>query len=188
MPRRTVQFCPGECYHLYNRGNNRERIFFAGENYAFFLRQWRKYVSPACDVVAYCLMPTHYHVLVLLKHEGLSHCMQLLSISYTKAINTRNRRVGVVFQGAFQAKHIDRNDHLVHLSRYIHLNPVLAGLVKEAEGWEFSSYREYVGLRAGTLTVPDIVLSQFASPGAYRAFVAAYSPEERKVVDELVFD
>jgi putative transposase len=188
MPRRAVQFCPGEYYHLYNRGNNRECVFFARENYLFFLRQWREYVSRVSDVVAYCLMPTHYHVLIQLKDKDLSHCLQLLAISYTKAINKSCQRVGVVFQGAFKARHIDRNEYLVHLSRYIHLNPVLAGLVKQVEDWEFSSYREYVSLRAGSLPVPGIVLLQFASPDAYRAFVAAHRPEERKVVEEFAFD
>ncbi len=188
MPRRAVQFCQGEYYHLYNRGNNRERIFFAPENYVFFLRQWRRYLSATCDVVAYCLMPTHYHILVHLKDEDLSHCMQLFAISYTKSVNKSYQRVGVVFQGAFQAKHIERNEYLVHLSRYLHLNPVLAGVVKQAEEWKFSSYREYVGLRAGSLPVPDVVLSQFASRDAYRAFVVSYSPEESKVAEEFGFD
>jgi len=95
----------------------------------------RKYLVPILDVVAYCLMPTHYHLLVLLKEAELSHRMQLFSISYTKAMNARYDRVGALFQGAFQAKHVNRNDYLVHLSRYIHLNPVLAGLVERPEDW-----------------------------------------------------
>jgi putative transposase len=188
MPRRAIEFCAGEYYHLYSRGNNRERILYTRENYLFFLRQWRKYLLPMVDVVAYCLMPTHFHMLVLLKEAGLSHGMQPFSISYTKAINKRYDRVGALFQGAFQAKHVNRNEYLLHLSRYLHLNPVLSGLVKGAEEWEFSSYREYVGLRDGTLPVPDIVLSQFDSPDAYRAFVESYVSEDREAIAELLFD
>ena len=120
-------------------------------------------------------MPMHYHMLVLLKEDGLSRRMQLFSISYTKAINKRYDRVGALFQEAFQAKHVDRNEYLVHLSRYIHLNPVLADLVRQAEEWEFSSYREYLELRLGTLPSPGIVLSQFPSPNAYREFVESYA-------------
>src|SRR3990172_39494 len=128
MPQRNIELRSGEYYHLYNRGNNRGRIFYERENYLFFLRQMRSYVLPIVDVLAYCLMPTHYHLLVLLKENNLSHRMQLLSISYTKAINKRYDRVGALFQGAFQAKHVDKNNYLLHLSRYIHLNPVMPGL------------------------------------------------------------
>ncbi len=188
MPRRQVELCEGEYYHLYNRGNNRGRVFYDRETYLFFLRQWRKYLLPVVDVVAYCLMPTHYHMLVLLKAPDLSHAVQLSSISYSKAINSQYDRVGALFQEAFRAKHIDRNEYLLHLSRYIHLNPLLAGSAKNAEEWEFSSYREYLGLRAGTLPVPGIVLSQFASAEAYRAFVESYVPQQDEPIAHLLFD
>ena len=188
MPQRSIELCADEYYHLYNRGNNRERTFYERENYGFFLRRLRKYIVPILDVVAYCLMPTHYHLLVLLKEADLSHRMQLFSISYTKAMNKRYDRVGALFQGAFQAKHVDENNYLVHLSRTIHLNPVMAGLVERPEDWEFSSYREYIGLRAGTLPKPEIVLSQFPSPEAYREFVESYTPREREIIADLLFD
>ena len=188
MPRRDVDLCAGEYYHLFNQGHNRGRIFLERRNYGFFLRRMRTYLVPILDVVAYCLMPTHYHLLVLLKEAELSHRMQLFSISYTKAMNARYDRVGALFQGLFRAKHVDRNDYLVHLSRYIHLNPVLAGLVERPEDWEFSSYREYIGMRDGTLPAPEVVLSQFPSPEAYREFVESYVPEEREVVADLLFD
>jgi putative transposase len=188
MPRRAVPFCAGEHYHLYNRGNNRGAIFFERENYLFFLRQVRTYLLPGLDVVAYCLMPTHYHLLVELKDDDLSHRMQLFAISYTKAINQRHGRVGSLFQGAFQAKLVDGDDYLVHLSRYLHLNPVLAGLCGVPEGWAFSSYQDYIGLRQGTLPVPDLVLAQFPSREAYRAFVEAYAPGDREKIADLLFE
>jgi hypothetical protein len=103
-------------------------------------------------------------------------------------MNKRFDRVGSLFQGAFQAKHVGENEYLVHLSRYIHLNPVMAGLVKRAEDWEFSSYREYIGLREGTLPKPEIVLSQFPSRQAYREFVESFVPSERGVIADLLFD
>ena len=188
MPRRHIKFRKDEYYHLYNRGHNRQRIFFERENYSFFLHRLRKYLLPILDVVAYCLMPTHYHLLVLLKQADLSHQMQLFSISYTKAMNKRYERVGALFQGAFQAKYVGENDYLVHLSRYLHLNPVTTGLVEHPREWEFSSYREYVGLRNGTLPQTEIVLSQFPSIEAYGEFVESYAPQERQRIVDLLFD
>jgi REP element-mobilizing transposase RayT len=192
MPRRDLELCPGEYYHLYNRGNNRNRIFYQCANYVFFLRRLREYLVPVVDVVAFCLMPTHYHLLVQVKMSGasedVSKAMMRFSVSYTKAMNRRYDRVGSLFQGAFQTKHVGRNDYLVHLSRYISLNPLMAGMVERPEDWEFSSYREYIGLRNGTLPKPGVVLSQFPTRKAYQEFVEAYVPAEREIIARLLFD
>ena len=198
MPRREIPLCASEYYHLYNRGNNRERIFYERENYGFFIQRLRKHLVPVLDFVAYVLMPTHYHLLVQVRQTSqtsevsktseVSSGMMRFSVSYTKAMNKRYDRVGSLFQGAFQAKHVDGNEYLVHLSRYIHLNPVMASLVERAEDWKFSSYCEYVGLRDGTLPKPEIVLSQFPSLGAYRGFVEAYVPSEQEVIADVLFD
>ena len=174
MPRRKTAFLPGQYYHLYNRGNNRQKIFFERENYLFFLRRFRHYlVTNTLDVNAYCLMPNHYHFLVHLRKEDFSQKMQAFTLSYTKAINKRYRRCGSIFQGRFQAILVDSDSYLLHLSRYIHLNPVKAGLVKRPEDWEFSSYVDYAGFRQGTLPNMENVLSQIGSAAAYQRFVNA---------------
>ena len=189
MPHRKVVFEPDAYYHLYNRGNNYRPIFFERENYLFFLRQIRKYLAAqAVEVIAYCLMPNHYHLLVYLVTGDLSDMMQAFSLSYTKAINARNRRVGSLFQGRFKAIHVDRETYLLHLARYIHLNPVAAGLVTRAEEWEFSSYREFIGLRHGTLCKPGIVLSQLGSQQAYRVFVEDYVESNKRMIEHLTLD
>ena len=97
-------------------------------------------------------------------------------------------RVGSLFQGPFQAVWVDRDEYLLHLSRYIHVNPVTAGLVARPEEWVFSSYRDYIGLREGTLPVPGVVLSQFSSCQAYRAFVESYRDQDVRVIDHLLFE
>jgi REP element-mobilizing transposase RayT len=201
MPRRTVPLVAGECYHLFNRGVNREKIFFERENYLFFLRRLRQHLfgetqtsevlktsEVSTSIIAYCLMPNHFHLLVQPHSDQLSRQMQKLSISYTKAVNKRYGRVGPLLQGQFQAVQVDRNDYLLHLTRYIHLNPVEAGKVERSEDWEFSSYRDYIGLRQGTLPTPDAALSQFPDPGAYQEFVESYSSDERKMIEHLLFD
>jgi len=190
MPYRQVPFQSGHCYHLYNRGVNRGPIFFRDENWGFFIQRLRHYFTPRhVDILAYCLMPNHYHLLVYLKTDDLSQrVMQPLSVSYTKAINKQQRRVGPLFQGPFQAVWVDRDAYLTHLSRYIHWNPVAAGLVKRPADWTFSSYRDYVGLRAGTLPVTDLILSQFPSSYAYQMFVECYDDENVREIDVLLFD
>ena len=172
MPRRKTEFLPGQYYHLYNRGNNREKIFFERENYLFFLRRFRHYlVDSTLDVNAYCLMPNHYHFLVNLRQRDFSQKMQAFTLSHTKAMNKRYRRCGSIFQSRFQAILVDSDAYLLHLSRYIHLNPVKAGLVKRPEDWEFSSYVDYVGLRQGTLPTMENLLAQVGSAYAYQQFV-----------------
>ena len=122
-------------YHIYNRGGNFEHIFFQTENWLYFLRRLRRYCNPLLGaIIAYCLMPNHYHLLIHLKTDEFSqNVMQPFSVSYTKAINKQQGRVGPLFQGPFQAKIADKNEYLLHLSRYIHLTPVSAGLVGTAE-------------------------------------------------------
>ena len=162
MPRRYLTFCPGEYYHFYNRGVNRGKIFFEEENYFFFLRKMEKYLLTILDVSAYCLMPTHYHLMVCVNETSevssmVSKAMMKLSVSYTKAVNHRYNRVGPLFQGAFQAKHIESTAYLWQLVGYIHLNPVEAGLVRLPEDWNFSSCRAYLGSEGPQLLTIDPV-------------------------------
>ncbi len=90
MPKRDISLQMGNFYHVYNRGNNRQNIFFERENYIYFLRLVRKHlISNAVDIIAYCLMPNHYHFLVYLRDETLSDAMKSLSLAYTKAINKK---------------------------------------------------------------------------------------------------
>jgi REP element-mobilizing transposase RayT len=214
MPERRVTFAPGHYYHIYNRGNNRGGIFFEDENYLFFLRRWRKWMLPYVDIIAYCLMPTHYHFLVRIKdridHDqtsevsktsevsevevsdseapktsDISKGMQKLAISYTKAINKRFERVGALFQGAYRAKMIESEKYLIHLCRYIHANPVKDGLVDLLDDWLYSNYLEWVGERDGSLYNQEFVRDYFPDPGDYISFVNDFV-ETRRLPDEIM--
>lgn len=158
-----IPILPGQYHHIYNCGVNYRRIFFTPANWQFFLVRLRKYfTSEHADIISYCLMPNHYHLLIHAKSTDFSSkIMQPLGTSYTKAINKQENRIGALFQGPFQAKLILRDSYLLHLSRYIHHNPVAAGYVRRPEEWEYSSYREFTGFRNGTLPKPVIILSQF---------------------------
>ena len=153
MPRRLISFDPGQYYHLYNRGVNRENIFIEERNYWYFLFNLERYLLPITDLIAYCLMPNHYHLLVYIreisevfKTSEVSTAMMRLSVSYTKTINIHYDRVGPLFQGAFQAKFVDSEVYLGHLIGYIHLNPVESGLVEKPEDWIYSSFHDYKNL------------------------------------------
>lgn len=192
MPRRIIPFIPELHYHIYNRGNNRERIFFEPENYLFFLKKIKEYLVPVADVLVYCLMPTHYHVVGRVKqiseiskiseildsskpvHSSVSTAMMKLSVSYTKAINKRFQRVGVLFQGQFQAKPILTSAYLLNLCRYIHANPVKGGLVTDIAQWPYSNYLEWIGERDGKLVDQAFVQDNFDAPEEYRKFVWDY--------------
>jgi putative transposase len=164
MPRRLLQFQTGYCYHVYNRGNNRQRIFFERENYIYFLKLLRyKLLTSDIDLLAYCLMPNHYHLLVQCQGGDLSKGMQSVTLAYAKAINERYDRTGSLFEGAFKAIEVYTSEYLYQLVRYIHLNPVKADLVDRPEEWEFSSYSEYADLRTGKLPKMELVRSSFNS-------------------------
>jgi len=189
MPHRD-RFAANKFYHLYNRGNNRQAIFFERENFVFLLRLFNE-CCPIADVeiVAYCLMPNHFHLLVrVLKEQALSGHMQSLALRYTKSVNASRNRTGSLLEGRFQSSYVDSDEYLIHLSRYIHLNPVEAGLVSKAEMWEFSSYRDYLGLRQGKLPKPDVVLAQFATLQAYKEFVESYQKSDKERIAKYALD
>ena len=172
MPRRTVQFEAGQIYHIYNRGCNREPIFASRENSIYFLGRLRLYLTrDVASVLAYCLMPNHYHLLVHLKRDELQTAMHRVGVSYSKAFNVQQSRVGPLFQGPFQAILVDGDEYLLGLTRYIHRNPLKAGLVQRVEEWKFSSYPEYVGSRNGTIPTTDLILEMIGGRERYREFV-----------------
>jgi len=168
-------------YHIYNRGNNREIIFFEPDNYLYFLKKINEYLVPVSDILVYCLMPTHYHIVVRVKKPSevfktseVSNAMMKLSVSYTKAINKRFQRVGVLFQGQFQAKPILTSEYLLNLCRYIHGNPVKDGIVADISQWPYSNYLEWIGERDGKLVDKAFVQDNFDTPEEYRKFVLEY--------------
>jgi len=176
MPRRLTPFVPGLYYHIYNRGNNRLSIFFQPQNYLYFLRNVKRYLVPLANVTAYCLMPTHYHLLLRIKNSevSLSRSMMRLSVSYTKAINKRFQRVGSLFQGQFQAKPVQSYHHLLNLCVYIHANPVKDGLVAMPEDWIYSNYLDWLGQRNGTLVDREFIQEHFGSAAEYQELVTHF--------------
>ena len=103
--------------------------------------------EPLVEIIAYCLMPTHVHlVLEEVSERGISEYMRKVLDSYTRYFNRKINRKGPLWEGKFKRINVETNEQLLHLTRYVHLNPSTAGLVNKPEEWEYSSYREYIGL------------------------------------------
>lgn len=161
-----MNIIPNEIYHIYNQGNNREKIFYEDAGYIEFLKLFRKYVLNNCEVLAYCLMPNHFHFLIQatevsakskligsIKSSELSNGFRLLQSNYAQYINKKIGRTGSLFRQKTKAKSLADGDKNYGFTafHYIHQNPLKAGLVKLLEEWRFSSFSDYAGLRNGTL-------------------------------------
>ncbi|MCX6121969.1 MAG: transposase [Ignavibacteriales bacterium] len=133
-------------YHIYNRGANKEEIFFFHENYRYCLRLLEKYATKYKVVVlAYCLMPNHYHFMLRQSLKGsVQRCIQTLFNSYTQALNKEQHRSGTLFEGRAKTREVDSDLYAVQLCAYIHLNPVAAQLVSKPNDWEFSDYNIWI--------------------------------------------
>ena len=174
------QMNPAEYYHVFNRGNNRENIFYKPRNAIYFLLQYHKYLSPLLDTYAYCLLPNHFHLLVRVKSveeilgggactdipgfknleclakrgdsialdkaisEMVSEQFRRFFISYAKAINKQEGRVGSLFQKNFKRLRIKSKQHLINLVQYIHANAQLHGLCDDFRDWSDSSYHGFL--------------------------------------------
>jgi putative transposase len=123
-------------------------------------------------ILNYSLMPTHFHITLNQELEnGIRTYMQKISNSLSHYINTINDSKGPIFESTFKAVRVETNEQLIHLSRYIHLNPTSSGLVKRPEDYPYSSYRIYLGLEKSEFIDPSLILSSFKLPGAYERFV-----------------
>ena len=152
-------------YHIYNRGNNRQTIFFSDNNYFYFLKKCHRYLKPCGNILAWCLMPNHFHFLIDVTEEGMTpvksggifmpaitNGFRLLQSSYAKGINKEQNKTGNLFQQKTKARWTnDAKDYSLMAFHYIHQNPIAAGLVNKPQDWPYSSFNDYAGFRNGTL-------------------------------------
>jgi putative transposase len=136
---------PGAWYHVLNRGRRREPIFRDPEDYPIFLQT----VQEACGfwhlrVAAYCLMPNHYHLLVQTPNGNLSRCLRHIAGVYTQRFNRRHGHDGPLLRGRYKALRIKAETYLLQLVRYLHRNPLAAGLSDTLEDNPWSSHPGYL--------------------------------------------
>lgn len=160
---------PNQIYHVYNRGNNKQRIFFEDAHYRYFLRKLEEYLAPHCDILAYTLMPNHFHLLIHanektniphfkirpgkkkkphIRMSNFSWGMKQLLSSYAKMINKQYNWTGSIFQQNTRSKQtssdLHAEDYSVWCFLYIHANAKKAGIARSRSKYQYSSYKDYI--------------------------------------------
>lgn len=213
MPYRTVPFVSNQVYHVFNRSIARLPIFIGKNDYERVLDLIRYYrfskpplrfshykrlpiekkvefeksfmldENSMLDILAYCIMPNHFHFLLKPKKDNaVSDFMRNLQNSYSKYFNTKRERTGSLFQFMFRAVRMETDQQLLHVSRYIHLNPVTSYLieVKGLETYEWSSFKDYV-FDTSSFVNKEMVLGNFISGQKYKKFVFDQAEYQREL-------
>ena len=196
MPSRNTkkEQVPESYFHVYVRGNNKQKLFIESNDYKYFLKLFDRYFSKdqvisntgvvypnflnQIDIIAYCLMSNHFHLLVYQKDVPyLEKFMRSIMTSYGKYYNLKYKRTGSAFESRYKASRIDQESYLQHITRYIHLN---------SKGWERYKYSSLKYYRDGN--EPDWlhnnrILEQFSSRQKYMDFVSDYEEMRDSMAD-----
>lgn len=176
----------GNYYHIYNRGNNGQDIFFENQNYEFFLHRLDQYINPFCDVIAWVLLKNHFHLLVYVKDEievekldyTATEIPKKIEVhlqfghffnSYAKAINKRYNRTGSLFEKNFERILISHPQYFKNLIHYIHYNPVKHGFTENVWDYPWSSYGSIISHKPTKLK-RDFVLELFNGQNEFKLF------------------
>ncbi len=216
--------CENGYYHIYNRGVDKRTIFQDEQDYKVFLKYLKEYLSPPMDLtkikesftlqgytfqgiphqpknfygkidlIAYCLMPNHFHLELYQKNkQDIQNFMQSISTCYSMYFNKKYDRIGSLFQGTYKAVLIDNENYLLHLSRYIHLNP--SEFTNDLEA-TYSSYSEFLGKRNTQWIKPEIILSYFDKAkddfikgvNTYKDFVEKYAVDSGEILGKFTLE
>lgn len=194
MPSRNVLKLdiPESFYHVYARGASRQEIFLEDNDYQYFLGLIHRYLSNEevknsagipyeklgddLDVLCYCLMPNHFHLLLFQNEVGImQRLMRGVMTSYSRYFNTKYRRSGSLFESRYKASRISSQSYLEHISRYIHLNP------REWREYPYSSLGQYLGAKGWDWLKPEKILELFDSRMQYEKFVSDYESAQREL-------
>lgn len=187
MPNRNIEkiYLEDCYYHVYNRGVNKTDIFIDEEDYSVFLNLFKRYLSnkPTKDskgreytwmhdeleLISYCLMPNHFHLLLYQKTpSAITALMRAVNSSYVTYFNKKYGRIGHLFQERFKASMITKDEYLMHITRYIHRNPV------DYINYAYSSYEYFAGDKSASWINPSPIIELFSSKEEYRQFVKDY--------------
>lgn len=208
---RKFPIVTGNIYHIFNRGVNKSDIFYEPEDYENFLKAAVHYKTKSTkfsytkltlyksddtvssivlplakvEILAYCLMPNHFHLMIKqVADDGITNYMRRLGNSHSHYINVKYKRTGPLFESRYKNVLVETDQQLVHLSRYIHLNPLVSGMVSNTEDYKWSSLLGYVGETEDKFCDTKTVLGYFKSGQDYKDFVldqAEYAGELDKI-------
>lgn len=216
-------YVEGGYYHIYNRGIEKRIIFEDEMDYKTFLKYLKEALSvplepkrfrkitlqggtllinprpvknfkDSIDLLAYCLMPNHFHLLIKQNSKNdINRFMQSVITRYSMYFNKKYRRVGKLFQGHYKAVLVPEENYLLHLSRYIHLNP--SEYTKNLES-AYSSYAEYLGIRKASWINPGVILSFFNQAtndfhkniNTYKNFVESAEIDSRSLLEGVTLE
>lgn len=222
MPSRNTvkQYLENGLYHIYNRGVEKRDIFLDDQDYNVFLHLLKFYLSPIksekhplseltgfnpvrvrplanlgeeVELLCYCLMPNHFHLLIKQNMDGgISKFLSNFQNSYTRYFNTRHQRDGTLFLNQFKAVRIETDEQLIHVSRYIHLNPYASHVIKDIDRLEYyrwSSFSEYISKGDGFVN-KSLLLGFFKNAESYKTFVFDQADYQRtlKEIEHLALE
>lgn len=198
MPSRNVvrSYSPHSYYHVYNRAVDGQQLFLESVDKKQFIKIFARHLDPTdtttktdgvvyrkfnddLDLLCYCLMGNHFHLLFYMRDDpaSLAKFMQSTLTAYTMYFNKKYRRKGTLFQGVFKASHITQEPYLIHISRYIHLNP------RSYKTYQFSSLQYFTGQSSPNWLNPQLILDMFEGDD-YMSFLEDYE-EQKTMLDEI---
>lgn len=222
MPAKNIlkQYLENGIYHIYNRGVEKRNIFMDNQDYKTFLYFLKIYLQKPSDnsdddsfrikssnkknfsdkieLLCYCLMPNHFHLLIKQKEEkDITDFMRCLLTNYSMYFNRKHKRIGSLFQGRYKAVLVQDDNYLLHLTRYIHLNPIKK-ITKNInpEKYDYSSYKDYLGLRNTKWIKPNFILEYFKenkkdiliNKASYKNFVESYKIDSGEILGNLILE
>ena len=224
---RKADFLNDNYYHIYNRGADKRQIFSDNLDYVRFIHYLYEFNDSKnvfncgrnidggptsiikerdalVEIVTFCLMPNHFHlILKQLKDGGITKFMRKLGTGYAMYFNQKNKRNGVLFQGKFKAIPIENDNYLIHLSRYIHINPIeftepdwkTKGIKNWDEAGEFlkhyrwSSYLDYIGIKNfPSIINKNVINSLFSGESSYENFIGRFVGGDSEVINNLILE
>jgi REP element-mobilizing transposase RayT len=153
MPSKKIKTTLEPCryYHIFNRGNNKEKIFRDEKDYQFFIEKYVQYMAQYVTTYAYCLMPDHFHFLIQVKDVQENHIRGKVSEFLRKFLqhyaiwfNARHGRTGSLFEKYFKRLIVDDDEHLKYLVWYIHFNPQKDGIIENFRKYRYNSFRDFI--------------------------------------------
>ncbi|MEO6695140.1 MAG: hypothetical protein ABIY50_04980 [Ignavibacteria bacterium] len=188
----TQELISGNFYHIFNKGNNNEIIFYKERNYEYFLKKFKEHLKDFLKIYSYCLLPNHFHMLIEVKEEKIkqagfnkertiSQAFSNFFNSYSKSINKQENRFGNLFNRPFKRKSLKRQQDVTGVICYIHRNPLHHGIVNDYTQYIWSSYSKILDRNKDLIEV-NTVIEWF---GGVKDFILIHERIAKDYIEQL---